>query len=55
MRAYFERLFDVRRWTPMPPGGHFAATEQPALLARDIASFVNDVLGHSSGRTAGGG
>jgi pimeloyl-ACP methyl ester carboxylesterase len=34
-----ERLYDVRRWTPMPSGGHFAAIEEPELLARDIAAF----------------
>jgi hypothetical protein len=27
------------RWTPMPRGGHFAAAEEPELVARDIASF----------------
>jgi pimeloyl-ACP methyl ester carboxylesterase len=55
VRAYFERLFDVRRWTPMPKGGHFAATEQPLLLAGDIAAFFTDVLASSSGRTGDGG
>ena len=34
-----ERLYRVARWTPMPAGGHFPATEQPELLARDIAAF----------------
>jgi pimeloyl-ACP methyl ester carboxylesterase len=34
-----ERIYDVRHWTEMPRGGHFAATEEPALLARDIAAF----------------
>jgi microsomal epoxide hydrolase len=39
-REWAERFFDVRRWTPMPRGGHFAALEEPALLAEDIrASF----------------
>jgi pimeloyl-ACP methyl ester carboxylesterase len=55
VRAYAERLFDVRRWTEMPRGGHFAAVEAPDLLARDIAAFFNSVLGRSSGRTAAGG
>jgi microsomal epoxide hydrolase len=31
-----ERVYDVVRWSDMPRGGHFAALEQPALLARDI-------------------
>ncbi|WP_407524952.1 epoxide hydrolase family protein [Methylobacterium oryzisoli] len=31
---------DIRRWTEMPRGGHFAALEQPALLADDIRAFA---------------
>jgi pimeloyl-ACP methyl ester carboxylesterase len=38
-REWAERLYDVRRWTPMPSGGHFPAAEEPELLARDIAAF----------------
>jgi pimeloyl-ACP methyl ester carboxylesterase len=38
-REWFERLYDVRRWSPMPRGGHFAPAEEPELLARDIAAF----------------
>ena len=38
-REWVERLYNVRRWTPMPCGGHFAAAEEPELLARDIAGF----------------
>ncbi len=38
-REWFERLYDVRRFTPMPRGGHFAAVEEPELVARDIAAF----------------
>jgi pimeloyl-ACP methyl ester carboxylesterase len=38
-REWAERLYNVRRWTPMPRGGHFAAAEEPELLARDIAVF----------------
>ncbi len=30
---------DIRRWTPMPKGGHFAAMEQPAALAHEIVEF----------------
>jgi pimeloyl-ACP methyl ester carboxylesterase len=40
-REWAERLFDVRRWTPMPRGGHFAPAEEPELLARDIAEFFS--------------
>lgn len=35
-RAWVERAYNVVRWTEMPRGGHFAALEQPGLLAGDI-------------------
>ncbi|WP_425146790.1 epoxide hydrolase family protein [Deinococcus sp.] len=35
-RSWVERVYDLRRWTPMPRGGHFAAMEEPELLAADI-------------------
>jgi pimeloyl-ACP methyl ester carboxylesterase len=38
-REWAERLYNVRRWTEMPRGGHFAAAEEPLLLATDIAAF----------------
>jgi pimeloyl-ACP methyl ester carboxylesterase len=40
-REWAERLYDVRRWTVMPRGGHFMAAEEPELLARDIAAFFS--------------
>jgi pimeloyl-ACP methyl ester carboxylesterase len=42
-REWAERLYDVRRFTPMPRGGHFPATEEPELLARDIAAFFAEL------------
>lgn len=30
---------DIRRWTVMPRGGHFAAMEQPTALAEEIRAF----------------
>jgi pimeloyl-ACP methyl ester carboxylesterase len=42
-REWAERLYDVRRFTPMPAGGHFPAVEEPELLARDIAGFFADL------------
>jgi microsomal epoxide hydrolase len=30
---------NIKRWTVMPKGGHFAALEQPEALARDITAF----------------
>jgi len=41
-REWAERLYNVRRWTPMPRGGHFAPVEEPELLARDIAAFFDE-------------
>jgi len=38
-REWAERLYNVRRWTVMPRGGHFAPVEEPELLARDLAAF----------------
>ena len=38
-REWAERLYDIRRWTVMPQGGHFAAAEAPGLVARDIVTF----------------
>ncbi len=42
-REWAERLYDVRRWTPMPRGGHFAPAEEPELVARDIAAFFAEL------------
>ncbi len=42
-REWAERLYDVRRWTSMPSGGHFAPAEEPELLARDIAAFFAEI------------
>jgi pimeloyl-ACP methyl ester carboxylesterase len=40
-REWYERLYKIQRWTTYPEGGHFAAAEQPDLLAQDIASFAH--------------
>ena len=36
---------DIRRWTVMPRGGHFAAMEQPEALANDILAFLRPLRG----------
>ena len=36
---------DIRRWTPMPRGGHFAAMEQPQALAHEIVEFFDQIRG----------
>jgi microsomal epoxide hydrolase len=35
-REWLERFFNLKRFTKMPSGGHFSATEEPGLLAEDI-------------------
>ncbi len=42
-KEFAERFFTVQRWTEMKKGGHFAALEQPALLAADIRDFVQNL------------
>ena len=38
-REWAERFFHVTRWTEMPRGGHFAALEEPELLAEELRDF----------------
>jgi len=38
-RSYAERMYNIKRWTKMSKGGHFAALEQPDLLVDDIRAF----------------
>jgi pimeloyl-ACP methyl ester carboxylesterase len=38
-REWAERFFNVQRWSEMPRGGHFAAMEEPELLAEDIRTW----------------
>ena len=39
-RSLAEKTYtDIRRWTAMKKGGHFAALEQPAALAEEIKAF----------------
>jgi microsomal epoxide hydrolase len=43
-REWAERIFaDLRRWTEMPRGGHFAAFEEPELLAGDVTGFLAEL------------
>ena len=42
-RAWAERAYNIRRWTEMPAGGHFAAMEEPAALAADIRAFFKEL------------
>ena len=38
-REWAERFFNVQRWTTFPRGGHFAALEEPNLLATELIEF----------------
>jgi len=38
-REWAEKNLNIKRWTHMPRGGHFAAMEEPELLAEDIRAF----------------
>jgi pimeloyl-ACP methyl ester carboxylesterase len=40
-RQWAEAAFNIQRWTVMPRGGHFAAMEEPELLANDIRAFFS--------------
>lgn len=38
-RKWAEKVYDVRRWTEFPSGGHFAALEEPNALVNDVRAF----------------
>ena len=42
-RERVEQVVDLVRWTDMPSGGHFAALEEPELLAREVVEFFADL------------
>lgn len=42
-RSYVERAYNVVHWTEIPRGGHFAALEEPGLLAEDIRAFFRNL------------
>jgi pimeloyl-ACP methyl ester carboxylesterase len=42
-RSWAERAYNLGRYTRMPRGGHFAAIEEPDLLADDIRAFLTDL------------
>jgi pimeloyl-ACP methyl ester carboxylesterase len=41
-REWAERNYNVRHWTQIDKGGHFAALEEPQLLAEDIRAFFRN-------------
>jgi len=42
-KSYVKRIFNLKRWTKMKRGGHFAALEQPDLLVNDIRTFARSL------------
>jgi microsomal epoxide hydrolase len=45
-RSMAERAYpNLRRWTVMAKGGHFAATEQPEALASEVRTFFRPLRG----------
>jgi pimeloyl-ACP methyl ester carboxylesterase len=50
-RELAERHLRIARWTVMPRGGHFAALEEPDLLAEDLRDFARP-LRESGGHPA---
>ena len=44
VRSWSEGIYtDIRQWTKMPKGGHFAAFEQPELFVEDVRSFFSRI------------
>jgi len=52
-REWAERFFNVQRWTQMPRGGHFAALEEPDMLAEDIRAFFRPLRSGSRQEASG--
>ncbi|HEX9646438.1 MAG TPA: alpha/beta hydrolase, partial [Alphaproteobacteria bacterium] len=45
-RSLAARVYsDIRRWSVMARGGHFAAMEQPAALAEEVRAFLRPLRG----------
>ncbi len=43
-REWCQRILgDLRRWTPMPSGGHFGAFEEPEAYAEDLLKFLDEL------------
>ena len=43
-KTYVQRIFNIKQWTEMQSGGHFAAMEQPELLVKDIFKFAKKLI-----------
>lgn len=45
VQSFARRSNNVVRWTEMPRGGHFAASDAPDLLVEDIRAFFGGLIG----------
>ncbi|MEV8440855.1 epoxide hydrolase family protein [Actinosynnema sp. NPDC051121] len=50
VRRIAERTNNITRWTEFDRGGHFAALEQPELLAEDVRAFFHSLGNRDPGR-----
>ena len=44
-RSWWERAYNLTRWTEMGKGGHFAALERPQALVEEIRAFFRPLRG----------
>ncbi len=42
-RSWAADAYNLKRWTVMARGGHFAAMEEPQAIAEDIRAFYREV------------
>lgn len=42
-RSYFDRMYNITRWTIMPKGGHFACMEVPDIWLEDLRAFCRTI------------
>ena len=47
-RRWLEAGYNLRRYTLMPSGGHFAASEEPELFTDDVRAFFRDLRAASN-------
>lgn len=45
VQSFAKRSNNIVRWTEMPRGGHFAASDAPDLLVEDVRAFFGGLIG----------
>lgn len=45
VQSFTKRSNNIVRWTEMPRGGHFAASDAPDLLVEDVRAFFGSLIG----------